>query len=170
MKKLFTFLLLFGLTLGLSAQRGTGLSSSPNVSATTEAKNFGLTIVKAYIENNCGYVYSKLASEITLSSNGLRIQKSTISQSQFCQENPVMSDLGSKYTDYVASYNPEVLDCRAFSAKYPQAQAIQKLRDGDFYFDGAVLKPGGSSIFWNESAVRFTVRKNARGQFEITKL
>ena len=163
------------LSMSTFAQRNTGSSSvgstgSSNAILLNDAKNFGLSIVKAYFDLQCPTVYSKIAVEYVDFNSGAKIQKSTLSQSNFCADSPIMSDLGFRYSDYLTHYTPEILDHTQFASKYPSKQTLLQLKAGDVYFGGNILKAGGSEIFHTPTAIRFVVRKNARGTFEITKL
>lgn len=163
------------LSIGAFAQRNsgnTGMNSTSNTNAAliNDAKNFGLGIVKNYFDNQCNVVFSKIAAEYVDFNSGTKVQKSSINQNDFCANSPIMTDLGYKYTQYLANYTPEILDHVQFGTKYPRLQALLQLKPGDVYFGGNILKQGAAEIFHNPSAVRFVVRKNARGTFEITKL
>jgi hypothetical protein len=154
------------------AQRNTGVNSNggSNAILINDAKNFGLSIVKAYFDEQCPIVYGKIATEYVDFNSGAKVQKSSISQADFCANSPIMTDLGFKYSQYLNNYTPEILDHVQFGAKYPRLQALLQLKAGDVYFGGNILKAGASEIFHTPNAIRFVVRKNARGAFEITKL
>jgi len=153
-----------------SGSSGVGSTGSSNSILLNDAKNFGLSIVKAYFDEQCPIVYSKIAAEYVDFNSGAKIQKSTVSQADFCANSPIMTDLGFKYSQYLNNYTPEVLDHTQFASKYPSKQTLLQLKAGDVYFGGNILKAGGSEIFHTPTAIRFVVRKNARGTFEITKL
>jgi len=159
------------LSLGMFAQRNTGLNGSSASSANqiADARAFGISIVKSYFESNCPSVYEKLASEVTNITDGVKKQKSAIRKTDFCASSP-LKDKTTPYTSYTANYAPEVLDHLQFANRYPSLQRTLNLRAGDFYFDGAALKPGGIQLFNNVDAIKFVVRKNARGVFEISMI
>ena len=171
--RIFNIALFLFLSVGLFAQRSTGgltntASSTANQAA--DARTFGLTVVKAYFDFQCSFVYEKLATEITNFTDGVKVQKSSVAQATFCAKSPLRTDMRVQYYQYLENYNPEVLDHTQFAIKYPQYQRFLQLKAGDFYFGGNVLKSGGLELFKNPDAVRFVVRKNARGAFEITML
>jgi len=171
--KLFNIALFLFLSVAAFAQRNTGLSSSPSstaMSQATDAKNFGLSIVKAYIDFNCTFVYSKLANELTVFESGVKITKASVPQNSFCAKSPLRTDMRVNYQQYLDNYTPEVLDYRQFANKYPSIQNLLKLQPGDFYFGGNVLKSGGLELFKAADAVRFVIRKDASGAYQIIML
>jgi len=159
------------LSLGMFAQRNSGLNSTSASSANqaADAKAFGISIVKSYFESNCPSVYEKLSSEVTNITDGVKKPKSAVRKTDFCANSP-LKDKTTPYTSYTANYAPEVLDNVQFANRYPSLQRLLNLRTGDFYFDGAVLKPGGIQLFNNVDAIKFVVRKNSRGVFEINMI
>jgi hypothetical protein len=170
--KLFNIALFLFLSVAAFAQRGTGLNSTSSSTANqaTEAKNFGLSIVKAYIDFNCTFVYSKLANELTVFETGVKMQKASVPQNTFCAKSPVRSDMRVNYQQYLDNYTPEVLDYKQFATKYPSIQNLLKLQAGDFYFGGNVLKAGGLELFKAADAVRFVIRKGTSGAYQIIML
>jgi len=154
------------------AQRSTGLNSTSSSTANqpTEAKNFGLSIVKAYFDFNCTFVYSKLANELTVFETGVRISKASVPQNTFCANSPLRTDMRVNYQQYLDNYTPEVLDYKQFATKYPSIQNLLKLQPGDFYFGGNVLKAGGLELFKAADAVRFVIRKGTSGAYQIIML
>jgi hypothetical protein len=171
--KIFNIVIFLFLTLGLFAQRNTGLTSTTSsnlLNQSVEAKNFGLSIVKAYIEFNCTYPYSKLANELTVFETGIKITKASVTQNSFCANSPLRTDMRVTYQQYLDNYTPLVLDYKQFSMKYPTIQNLLKLQPGDFYFGGNILKPGGLELFKASDAVRFVIRKDASGSFQIIML
>jgi len=168
-------LLIFALTLfsaysSFAQKNGSvSLTTTNNTSSAMqiqEARDFGMSIVKAHLESNCAFVYGKLASTVTVFESGQRIDKSTFSVQDFCAESPV-KNANTTYQQYLTNYNPEVLDHVEFSKKYPSIQNVLQLKVGDFYFGGNQMKAGAQDLFNAADAVRFVVRKNQNNQFEI---
>lgn len=171
--RFFNIALFLFLSVAAFAQRNTGLNStsaSTAMSQATEAKNFGLSIVKAYVDFNCPFVYSKLANELTVFETGVKIAKASVPQNTFCANSPLRTDMRVNYQQYLDNYNPEVLDYRQFANKYPSIQNLLKLQAGDYYFGGNVLKAGGMELFKAADAVRFVIRKDASGAYQIIML
>lgn len=178
MKTLTTIFASLFICLSVFAQRSTGLNSSPSssVNQSSAAKTFGISVVKSYFESNCPSVYEKLASTVTdvrpqfLSpSTTLSTPKDVIRKTDFCANSP-LKDKTTPWTTYLNSYEPVIMDHNQFSVAYPRQQMTLQLRNGDFFFDGSVLRPGAVSLFNNPSTVQFVVRKNSRGIFEITMI
>ena len=144
----------------------TSTNSTSTAMQTQEARDFGLSIVKAYLESNCAFVYGKLASTVTVFESGQSVNKSTFSAQDFCAESPVKNS-NTTYQQYLSNYNPEVLDNIEFAKKYPSIQNVLQLKAGDFYFGGNQMKSGAQDLFNAADAVRFVVRKNQNNQFEI---
>jgi len=169
-KQILTIFMVLFLGLNAFSQRGSSLNSTNAVNVTEEVNKFGLSIVKAYFDNQCNFVYSKLANEWTDFNSGTKISKNSVPQSTFCADSPIMTDLGFSFSDYLNHYQPEILNNLQFAQKYPRLQTLLQLRSGDFYFGGDIQKPNGSQIFHTPTAIRFVIRKNARNVFEITKI
>jgi len=176
MKTLQTLALFLFLSVGLFAQRGTGLNgtSSSTANQSSAAKTYGLSIVQSYFQSNCPSVYEQLAPTVVnvapqfLSPSTITsTPKDIIRKTDFCANTP-LKDKTTTWTTYLANYNPTIMDSRQFATNYPRQQSLLNLRSGDFFFDGGVLKPGGTNLFNNVSSVQFVVRKNSRGVFEIT--
>jgi hypothetical protein len=178
MKTITNLFILMFLSLSLFAQRNTGLNNTNASSANqaTAAKNFGITIVQSYFQSNCPSVYEKLSSQVTdvqpqfLSPSTFVVtNKDVIRKTDFCAASP-LKDKTTPYTSYTANYQPTIMDHNQFRVNYPRQAMLFNLTNGDFFFDGSVLKAGGVSLFNNPSVLQFVVRKNSRGQFEITKI
>jgi hypothetical protein len=169
--RLFTTAFFLFLSLGIFAQRNGGLNGSAgsSVNQLAAAKAFGISIVQTYFNSNCPSVYESLAPQILDFKDGIVKPKTSVRKTDFCATTP-LKDKTTPYTQYVANHEPEILDHIQFAARYPSLQAIYNLRLGDFYFDGAALKPGGLQLFINPDAVRFVTRKNSRGVFQITMI
>ena len=170
--KFFNIALFLFLSVAAFAQRSTGLNatSSSSINQVAEAKTFGLSIVKAYIDFNCAFVYSKLANELVSYETGVKTSKSSVPQSTFCATSPLRTDMRVTYQQYLDNYTPEVLDYKQFATKYPSIQNLLKLQPGDFYFGGNVLNSGGIELFKAADAVRFVIRKDSTGAFKIVML
>jgi|LakMenEpi03Aug12_release.lakeMendotaPanAssembly.Ray.scaffolds.fasta_scaffold643527_2 hypothetical protein len=169
MKTLKYLTLFLFLSVGLFAQRNGSLSSSPTSSANqiNQAKNFGLDVVKSYIDFNCSFVFERLASTYKIFDTGVLTQKGSVAKDVFCGKNPLRGDMRVTYSMYLANYTPEVLDHIQFANRYPSDQRLLNLTAGDFYFNGANLNNGGLRLFNIPNVIRFVIRKNARGNFEI---
>lgn len=169
MKTLKYLTLFLFLSVGLFGQRNCCLTPSPSSSANQIelAKNFGLDVVKSYIDFNCSFVFEKLSSTYKNFNTGTSIQKSSVAKDVFCGKNPLRGDMRVTYAMYLANYTPEVLDHIQFANRYPSAQRLLNLTAGDFYFNGANLNSGGLRLFNIPDVIRFVIRKNARGNFEI---
>jgi len=176
MKTLVNIFILSLLSVGVFAQRNSGINatSASTANQSSAAKAFGISIVQSYFQSNCPSVFEKLASTVvnvapqflspsTVSST----PKDIIRKTDFCANTP-LKDKTTTWTTYLANYEPTIMDHRQFAANYPRQQLLLNLRAGDFFFDGGVLKPGGTNLFNNVSAVQFVVRKNSLGVFEIT--
>jgi hypothetical protein len=159
------------LSIGIFAQRNTGLNNTAgsSVNQLAAAKAFGISIVQTYFNSNCPSVYESLASQILDFKDGVVKQKTAVRKTDFCANTPLVNKT-TPYTQYLVNHEPAIFDHIQFAARYPNLQAIYNLRLGDFYFDGAVLKPGGTQLFANPDAVRFVCRKNSRGVFQITMI
>lgn len=169
--RIFTTALFLFLTLGMFAQRSGGLNGSAgsSVNQLAAAKAFGISIVQTYFSSNCPSVYESLATQILDFKDGVIKQKTSVRKTDFCANTPLI-DKTTPYAQYLSNHEPVILDHTQFAARYPSLQAIYNLRLGDFYFDGAALKPGGVQLFSNPDAVRFVTRKNSRGIFQITMI
>jgi hypothetical protein len=178
MKQLVNILIFALLATGTFAQRNTGLNNT-NASTANQAsaaKTFGNSIVQSYFQSNCPSVFEKLASQVTnvqpqfLSPSTFAVtNKDVIRKTDFCANTP-LKDKTTPYTTYTANYEPVIMDHNQFRTNYPRQQALLNLTAGDFFFDGANLKTGGTNLFNNPSALQFVIRKNARGVWEITKI
>lgn len=176
MKTLKSLTLFLFLSITAFAQRGTGLNgtNASTANQASAAKAYGISIVQSYFQSNCPSVYEQLAPTVIdvepqfLSpSSTIATAKDVIRKTDFCANTP-LKDKTTTWTTYLANYNPTIMDHNQFATNYPRQQLILRLRTGDFFFDGGVLKPGGVNLFNNVSAVQFVVRKNSRGVFEIT--
>lgn len=169
MKILNTLTLFLFFSIGLFAQRNSGLSSSPtsNQIQIEQAKNFGLEIVKSYIDFNCSSVFEKLSETYRIFDTGVLTQRSLTAKDVFCGKNPLRGDMRVTYSMYLSNYTPEVLDHTQFANRYPQQQRLLNLVAGDFYFNGGNLNNGGTRLFNLPNAVRFVIKRNARGNFQI---
>jgi len=150
------------------AQKNSGLSTSPAASSSkTEAKNFGLTLISAYFNRNCNYVYGKLSSEITVMDGGAKVNKSDFTAQDICNEVTIRQDITATYITYLTNYEPEVLSAAEFGTKYPAYQTVLQLREGDFYFGGNKLKTGGTELFRSHDHTRFVLRRIAANDFQV---
>jgi len=167
-----SFLLLF-VSLGIFAQKtpNSSLSTAAVANSTTlqvqEAKDFGLSVVKAYFDANCTYVYSKLNNEILSIESGQKFDKSTIVQQAFCADSPLRNDIRVSYAQYLQNYNPQVLNATAFSAAYPEMQQALQLKEGDFFFNGMNLNSNATELFRAADMTRFVLRRIGQNQFVI---
>ena len=183
MKKLSTLFVFLLLGSSVFAQRNTTLNSTSasSVNQASAAKVFGISVVQSYFESNCPSVYEKLAPTVTdvrpqiLSPSTFTSKpKDIIRKTDFCANTP-LKDKTTTWTTYLANYEPEILDHNQFPVRYPRQHLLFtqngiQLRQGDFFFDGTVLKQGGVNLFNNPSAIQFVVRKNSRGAFEIISI
>jgi hypothetical protein len=167
-KKIFITLSFVLLAFISFAQKSSGLSTTPAASLpTAEAKNFGLTLISAYFNRNCNYVYSKLSSEITVFDGGTKVNKSDFSAQDICNEISIRTDIVANYNTYLSNYEPEVLTATEFGAKYPAYQTVLQLREGDFYFGGNKLKAGAAELFLSHDHTRFVLRRIAANDFQV---
>lgn len=166
------FVMLF-VSLSIFAQKtpSSSLSTSTVASSATlqlqEAKDFGLSAVKAYFDANCAYVYSKLNNEITSIESGQKFDKSAISQQDFCTESPLRKDIRVSYAQYLQNYSPQVFDATTFAAQYPEMQQALQLKEGDFFFNGANLNSNATDLFRAADMTRFVLRRIGQNQFVI---
>jgi hypothetical protein len=167
-KKIFitiSFVLLAFLSF---AQKGSGLSTTAAASTqTTEAKNFGLTLINAFFIRDCNYVYSKLSSEITVFDGGTKVNKSDFSAQDICNEISIRTDITANYNTYLSNYEPEVLTAAEFGAKYPAYQTVLQLREGDFYFGGNKTRTGAAELFLSHDHTRFVLRRTGVNAFQV---
>jgi len=180
MKNFTTLFALLFVSVIAFGQRTTGLNSTSasSVNQAGAAKAFGLSVVKSYFESNCPSVYEKLAQNVydvkpqILSPSTITSRPITgIRKTDFCANTP-LKDKTTSWTTYTTNYEPEIVDHTQFPTRYPRTHQIflqngVQLRQGDFFFDGAVLKQNGVNLFNNPSAIQFVVRKNSRNVFEI---
>ena len=167
-KKIFITLSFAFFTLMAFAQKGSGLTTSaPASSQKIEAKNFGLTLMSAYFNRDCNYVYGKLSSEITVFDGGAKVNKSEFSASDICNEVSIRTDITANYNSYLTNYEPEVMSAAEFGTKFPAYQAVLQLREGDFYFGGNKLKTGGTEHFFSHDHTRFILRRTAVNAFQV---
>jgi hypothetical protein len=167
-KKIFITLSFAFFSLMAFAQKGSGLSTSPAASTqTTEAKNFGLTLMSAYFNRDCNYIYGKLSSEITVFDGGNKVNKTEFTASDICNEVSIRTDINATYNSYLSSYEPEVMSAAEFGTKFPAYQAVLQLREGDFYFGGNKLKTGGTEHFLSHDHTRFVLRRTGVNAFQV---
>jgi hypothetical protein len=168
-KKIFTtfaFMLLTFFAIAQRANNNSGLSTTAAASPQkTEAKNFGLSLMKAYFNGDCNFVYSKIALEISVFEGGAKVKKVQFSAQDICSE--VSINEGKTYNDYLNNYDPEVLSAAEFGSKFPAYQSVLQLREGDFYFGGNKLKAGGSELFLSHDHTRFVLRRLGTNVFQI---
>jgi hypothetical protein len=170
-KKIFTTLAFMLFTVLVFAQR-----NQPTISANTstsspqlaEAKNFGLSLMKAYFERNCNFVYSKMANEIMVFEGGAKVKKVQFSANDICNEVMLRDDVPVSYDAYLLNYEPEVLSANQFAAKYPAYQNVLQLKEGDFFFGGNKLKSGGTELFMSIDHTRFILKRVGLNTFFIT--
>jgi hypothetical protein len=178
MKNLSLLFFLFLSVTIYAQQRNTTLNSTSasSINQSAAAKVFGISVVKSFFESNCPSVYEKLAptvinvqSKFLSPSTVTPTPKDIIRKTDFCANTP-LKDKTTSWSTYLANYEPTIMDHRQFATNYPRQQTILNLRSGDFFFDGAVLKPNGVILFNTPSSVQFVVRQNSRGVFEITMI
>ena len=167
-KKIFITLSFVLISVLSFAQKGTGLSTTAAASTqTTEAKNFGLSLMNAYFNRDCNFIYSKLSNEITVFDGGNKVNKTEFSASDICNEVSIRTDINASYNSYLSSYEPEVMTAAEFGTKFPAYQAVLQLREGDFYFGGNKLKTGGTEHFLSHDHTRFVLRRTGVNAFQV---
>ena len=139
-------------------------------STETEAKNFGLSIVRSYFENNCSHVFDQLAGSITSIEGGHRIQITEEQRNEFCAESPLRNDVSVSYQEYLENYQVSVLNLKQFTNKYPTWVNTVSMKSGDYFFDGSrPIAAGAKRLFRSSDMSRFLLRK-MNGAWKIIAL
>jgi len=154
----------------LAQKKGSTISSStikaPISKEKAKALAFGQELIKAYFDGNCQLVANSLASEVIAMESGQHFSITPQLKSDFCDDNPIRSDIQVSYQMYLDSYKSEVMDKEEFAAKYPQRQQMYNLQAGDIFFNGANLLPKKQALFSASDMAMFILRPTANG-FEI---
>ena len=136
----------------------------------TEAKNFGLSIVRSYFDNNCSHVFDQLSSRITSIEGGQQIQITEEQRNEFCAQSPLRNDVSVSYQEYLENYAVAVLDLKQFNAKYPEWSNNLSMKAGDYFFDGSrPIAAGAKRLFRASDMSRFLLRK-MNGTWKIIAL
>lgn len=145
---LLTFGILFYATSGLQAQ----------ADAAT-AQEFGLSLIQAYYDNQCSYVFDHLDKNITTIEGGQNMAIQGSMKGLFCQDMPIRKDIANGYNKYEDQYQPKVYNHKEFKQQFPTWAKHFQLKAGDFFFDGAHPKAAGHTrLFIAESQARFVLR------------
>ncbi len=142
-------------------------STSRKVSVTTEdlkqeAKDFSLSIIKSYFDEDCNKVFVSMSDSILLIDSGEILAKIDI-ENEICQSlRKAIRDKEKSFKDYTEFYNIEILTpieiYKKFNRTIPE---YYKPTDSDFFFIGYELKEGkdrADNFIWDDMFV-FMVRK-----------
>lgn len=136
--------------------------NNPIVSAqgdATAAKEFGVSLVQAFYDNQCSYVFDHLDKTVTSLQGGQQLAIRASMRGLFCEDMPIRKDISNSYTKYTEQYLPQVYNHKTFKKQFPAWAKHIQLKAGDFFFDGAHPRAAGHTrLFTSENQVRFVVR------------
>jgi hypothetical protein len=123
------------------------------------AKEFGVSLVQAFYDNQCSYVFDHLDKKVTSLQGGQELEINESMRGLFCEDMPVRKDISNSYTKYTEQYQPQVYNHKTFKKQFPAWAKHIQLQPGDFFFDGAHPRAAGHTrLFTSEHQVRFIVR------------
>ena len=124
------------------------------------AKDFGLTIIQSFFDQNCDFMFDHLSTTITSFESGQQISITPETRRLFCADNPLRPDIPVTYQMYQENYAPTVYDKNELSQKFPEWASHLNLQAGDYFFDGAhPIAAGNTRVFRAGDMARFVVRK-----------
>jgi len=145
--------------------------SNPNSSPEKDAvKAFGLSIVKAYFDDNCDFIYDQLDNTIYSMESGDAFTKDAQLKNLFCGENPLREDVPVSYQMYLDNYVQTVYTSLEFKNLNAEMHDFLELGKTDFVFVGSEMKKGKTGrVFRASDMATFVVRK-INGNWTITKI
>lgn len=147
------------LVIGLLLFKPFGVQAQANAET---AKTFGLSLIQAYYDNQCTYVFDHLDQTVISLQGGQSLPIQENMRNLFCEDMPVRKDIGNSYAQYQENYRPQVYDQKAFKKQFPAWAQHITLQAGDFFFDGGHPKAAGHTrLFTSENQVRFVLRYTA---------
>lgn len=125
----------------------------------TGAKDFGISLVQAFYDNQCSYVFDHLDHTVTSLQGGQQLAINASMSDLFCKDMPIRKDISNSYTKYTEQYQPKVYNHKTFKKQFPAWANRIQLQPSDFFFDGAHPRAAGHTrLFTSENQVRFVIR------------
>ncbi len=126
------------------------------------AKDFSLSIIKSYFNEDCYMVYTSVSDSILLlDGDGIIAKKGK--EDKICQSlKKAVRDKEKSFQDYLVFYNVEILTPNEIYVRFNRPlPEYYKLTESDFFFLGYELKKGkdhADNFIWDDMFV-FMVRK-----------
>lgn len=144
------------LTLGLLLGTSSWLQAQGEAAA---AQEFGLSLLQAYYDHQCSYIFDHLDQHITTIQGGQKMAIQPAMKALFCEDMPIRKDITNSYSQYQDQYRPKVYDHKEFKKQFPVWAKHFQLKAGDFFFDGANPRAAGHTrLFTSENQARFVLR------------
>lgn len=144
------------LVIGILGLNSTGIWAQGDAAG---AKNFGVSLVQAFYDNQCSYVFDHLDKTVTSLQGGQQLAINASMRGLFCEDMPIRKDIANSYTKYTEQYQPQVYNHKTFKKQFPTWAKHIPLQPGDFFFDGAHPRAAGyTRLFTSENQVRFILR------------
>ncbi len=170
LRNFFLLLCVFCALSTLSAQRSkTDISNKSTTKteapapdrAKKDALAFGMSVIEAYFRRDCDYVWSKFGTTVMSFESGQIFNVTPDLKTEFCNENPLRTDIRVNLALYTENYNQTVMSSAEMLAQSPQAYQQLQMQTGDYFFDGSQRKSSTStSVFRASDAARFIIRKS----------
>lgn len=144
--------------------------AKPTTATKSEARAFGLEIVKAHINRDCNFIWSKFNMQMRVIESGTTMNLTEAMKAEFCNDNPLRTDIEVTYDKYINNYNVEVYTAADLAQSNPEWAAALNLKENEFLFLGSQRKSEASEYLFRASdAARFVLAYN-NGQFKIVAL
>jgi hypothetical protein len=131
-----------------------------------EAKNFSLTVVKAYFREDCGFVYNAFSDSVLIM-EGAGMFTDLKKNEKICRSiRSAIRDKSKNYQNYLETYQVELLTQKELQKTIPvKLPSYIKMTNKDFFFMGYKMKEDQvnmENFIWDDLFI-FMVRKEESG-------
>lgn len=124
------------------------------------ARDFGLSIVQSFFDQNCDFMFDHLDQTILSIEGGQKIDIKEEMRRLFCSESPLRSDITVNYQLYEDNYAPVVYNNTELMQKFPAWANLLNMQPTDYFFDGSnPIAAGNTRLFRAGEMARFVLRK-----------